>query len=285
MAHLKMLSGLPASGKTTRAEEIVSLGNWIRVSRDSLRPMLHFGKFSNRNESLTIEAEIIIAGEMLRRGINVVVDDTNLGSKHVEMWRGVAGLTESKFSIEQIKTPYDECIVRDTDRENSVGADVIMRMAMEYFLVPPEDFGEGIILCDIDGTLADISHRLHHVEKEPKDWKSFFSEIGGDSLRLDTASIIRQFESAGYSVIFVTARPEDYREATRNFLTEYGFFSPLFMRRSGDKREDSVVKLDMYNRYFKQYPVHKVIDDRPKVIRMWREQGLEVIDVGDDIEF
>jgi hypothetical protein len=57
------------------------------------------------------------------------------------------------------------------------------------------------------------------------------------------------------------------------------------MRRKGDKRQDTDVKSDIYNRYLKQYDIVRVFDDRPSVIRMWREKGLEVEDVGNGEEF
>ena len=58
------------------------------------------------------------------------------------------------------------------------------------------------------------------------------------------------------------------------------------MRRGTDKRPDTEVKKQILDTYFPDKSViHTVIDDRPSVIRMWREQGLKVIDVGEGIEF
>ena len=48
---LLLLKGLPASGKTTFAKELVrSDGNWIRVNKDDLRNMLHGGKWQSSRE-------------------------------------------------------------------------------------------------------------------------------------------------------------------------------------------------------------------------------------------
>jgi len=57
------------------------------------------------------------------------------------------------------------------------------------------------------------------------------------------------------------------------------------MRRSGDSRDDTIVKEQIYNTYLKDMNVTLVIDDRPKVIRMWESLGLEVLDVGNQVEF
>jgi hypothetical protein len=48
-----------------------------------------------------------------------------------------------------------------------------------------------------------------------------------------------------------------------------------------DKREDTEVKQAMLDRYFSdRSKIALVIDDRPSVMRMWRENGLNVVDVG-----
>jgi hypothetical protein len=31
-----------------------------------------------------------------------------------------------------------------------------------------------IVIFDIDGTLSDVSERVHHLRKRPKNWKAFF---------------------------------------------------------------------------------------------------------------
>jgi len=35
-----------------------------------------------------------------------------------------------------------------------------------------------IYIFDIDGTLADVSHRLHYITGETKDWDAFFAACG-----------------------------------------------------------------------------------------------------------
>ena len=36
------------------------------------------------------------------------------------------------------------------------------------------------IICDIDGTLADLHHRLHHIKNGNKNWDAFFAEVKDD---------------------------------------------------------------------------------------------------------
>ncbi len=37
-----------------------------------------------------------------------------------------------------------------------------------------------LAVFDVDGVLADVRHRLRHVERRPKDWDAFFSAAVDD---------------------------------------------------------------------------------------------------------
>ena len=284
------MRGLPASGKTTKAKEIVEQGGWVRLNRDSLRPMLHFGKWSGRNEGLTVDAEVALATHFLKNDTNVVVDDCNLGQSHRDKWSNVAKECGAKFEVVTVNTPVSTCRFRDADRQDNVGADVITNMALRYGLHPDPE--KGYVICDLDGTLCDIKHRLHFAKSEPKDWKSFFGGIPQDKLREDVLAHLVDYSDDGYDIIFVSARPEGYKKQTLVWLVQNladrlpkGFLT-LIMRKSADKRPDVEVKQDILNSYFNdKSKIKVVIDDRPSVIRMWRENGLEVIDVGGGVEF
>ncbi len=289
MAKLIMLRGLPASGKSTKAQELMKqYGNFYRLNKDLIRTMLHFGVFTGKNESLTQEVEINTARMLLFTGKNVIIDDTNLGERHLDRWKGVAQETESKFEVIDMETDPTICVDRDLVREKMVGPDVIMNMALQYKLYEPK---KGYVLCDLDGTLADCAHRLHHVKKEPKDWKSFFAEMDGDTIKQDVVNYIHTFAQEGYDIVFITARPETYKQATIDWLSKnriYPFGLTMIMRRAVDKRPDVEVKRDMLHMFFPDRTlIHRVIDDRPSVIRMWKEElgDEKVIDVGEGVEF
>ncbi len=296
MAKILILRGLPASGKTTYAKKLVSQGNWARVNKDTLRTLLHFGKYTPKNETVVFHAEKALAEFLLKQGLCVVVDDTNLNPKTFQSWVIFAETFNVKYDVKRFHTSMPECIVRDAERakkgEPAVGKDVIISMALQYNMYPKPS--KGVVLCDIDGTIANLSHRLHFVrnfdnkDDFKKDWKSFFTSLKDDSLRKSTLELLKGFHKDGYEIFFITARPDEYRKETQKWLDDNLENLPyvsLFMRRSGDHRDDVDVKKDMYNKYFKNMNVHAVIDDRPKVIRMWQSLGLNVIDVGEGVEF
>ena len=37
-----------------------------------------------------------------------------------------------------------------------------------------------LAVVDIDGVLADVGHRLHFLDRRPKDWKGFFAAARTD---------------------------------------------------------------------------------------------------------
>ena len=66
MAKLLVLSGLPASGKTTKCMELLAHGNTVRLNKDLMRNMLHNDKFTGVNESITRDAVRLLAKHFLK---------------------------------------------------------------------------------------------------------------------------------------------------------------------------------------------------------------------------
>ena len=285
MAKIIIMSGLPASGKSTAAQALLNGGgNFVRLNKDLLRTMLHFDKFNHTNEGHTWNAEVSLAVFFLTSNINVVIDDTNLNPKTMQRWKDLAKQLDVKIQYADMDVGVEECIERDSKREKRVGKHVIEKMALQYkgYLK-----GERVIICDLDGTMCNIDHRLHFVQGEKKDWDSFFNNMMSDTPREEVKSEVISARLDGCKIIFVSARPEKYREVTMEWLRyhvgleEYS----LIMRENGDSRPDTVVKAEIYDKYLKHLTILKIYDDRPSVIRMWREKGLNVIDVGKGIEF
>ena len=279
MSKLTINIGLPASGKSTESEKkILADGNTVRINKDLLRTMLHFDKFTGRNEGLTRAAGRALAKFYLANGTNVITDDTNLNPSTKQSWVDLAKECEAKVEyLDMTHISVAECIERDANRAKKVGANVIYKMALQHLNYMK---GDKVIICDLDGTLCDIEHRRHFVAQTPKDWKGFFEGISEDTLREEVAEMVRS-----KNVLFVSARPENYRKETEDWLRKHGFINMLIMREAGDKRPDTEVKSDIYDKYLKNLDIVEVIDDRPCVIKMWQEKGLKVTDVGNGIDF
>lgn len=135
---------------------------------------------------------------------------------------------------------------------------------------------ERAIIVDLDGTLADCEHRVSHLHKSPKDWDSFYSGLMNDSLNKWCAELIDAMKYKDYKILFVTGREEKYREVTISWLLKNKVeFDHLIMRELNDRRDDFLVKEDLYNKKIKNhYDILFVIDDRASVVNKWRELGL-----------
>tara|TARA_B100000902_G_C27266287_1_gene893691 strand:- start:771 stop:1301 length:531 start_codon:yes stop_codon:yes gene_type:complete len=165
------------------------------------------------------------------------------------------------------------------------------------------------IICDIDGTIADIKHRLHYIKdysgnllKNP-DWDSFNQACLNDQPIIDVIRIVkllwlngRSQSSPEFNLKFFTGRNTLARENTLRWLIK-NFFnkeaSPhdkellleklgvtLSMREETDFRDDSVIKLEMMQQ-FKLLPenVLCIFEDRHHVVEMWRDNGYRVMQV------
>lgn len=132
------------------------------------------------------------------------------------------------------------------------------------------------IIIDLDGTLCNTDHRQHYMTGPKKDWLSFYRGICNDSINSWCAEIYQLFSKNGFTVIFVSGRPEEYRDRTELWMSKREINPQhLFMRKSNDFRKDSVIKLEIYREHIEPYfNVSFCIDDRKQVTDMWRSIGL-----------
>jgi hypothetical protein len=137
------------------------------------------------------------------------------------------------------------------------------------------------IIVDIDGTLADCTHRLHHIQKQPKDWDAFFAGCREDRPIEAVAAIVTAFWRGAQSnnVIFCSGRPEKSRSETRVWLVNHigGWTAarPLYLRPDNDHRDDDILKRELLGKIRADgYRPVLAIEDRSRVVRMFREEGL-----------
>ena len=135
---VRVLVGIPASGKSTYAKEFIKgkSNKWIIVNRDNIRNMLGEYWIPTREKLVTdIEDDMIQEG--LRHGYNVIIDATNLNPKTIKRIENnieiIKGLTDYEIEIEYLSFPISlrKAIVRDFFRGlfggRKVGKKVIKR--------------------------------------------------------------------------------------------------------------------------------------------------------------
>lgn len=149
------------------------------------------------------------------------------------------------------------------------------------------------IICDLDGTLFDTSHRQHFMQGKKKDWKNFNANISGDTVHEWCRELVFAMYFRNYHIIFCSGREDLYLNVTmEGLLNGIGpenmqMIRPsLFMRKAKDHRKDTIIKAEIYKEFIEpKYDILFVIDDRPSVCRMWRSLGLVVLQCGNGEEF
>lgn len=266
-----MLQGLPASGKSTIARELVAKG-WKRVNKDDIRDMIDNGKFSRVNEEMVKTIELQIAIQFLDQGFNVVVDDTNFA--YEKMWCEIAKRHGAEFKVQFVDTPIMECLARNALRgDKKVPEDAVWRMYRDYIqpkiVRPRYDVSlPDAFIFDIDGTLA------HMKNRSPFAW----DRVGEDSLDEYVAHVLDALKKAGRQILIVSGRDGSSLQTTIEWLKENNIaYDNIWMRSAKDNRKDSEVKKEIYENEIKgKYNVLGVFDDRDQVVELWRSLGLKV---------
>ena len=288
MKKILILRGLPASGKSTYAKNLLTQNPhaWKRLNKDELRAMLDNSVHSKTNEKFIENVRDMMLVEALKEGKNVVIDDTNLSERPVERIKQVVQkyITDSgetvNVEIKDIETSLEECLERDKKREKKVGESVIMLMYKQHILKDErgphyqeqDDTLPAAILCDLDGTLA-ILH-----DRSPFDAKRCETDL----LNIPIAEILKTYHQRSVKIILMSGREDTARIQTMNWLSYNKIpYNALYMRTSGDMRKDAIVKKELYVKHIKgQFFVQFVLDDRNQVVDLWRlELGLPCLQV------
>lgn len=139
-----------------------------------------------------------------------------------------------------------------------------------------------LICFDIDGTLANINHRLDYVRSKPKNWPAFEAGIPNDAVNNAVATVMCNTASWGHTIILASGRNERSRIATQDWLRKHHLdvYEKLYMRAADDFRSDDVVKREILDEIVADYgkKPDMVFDDRPRVVKMWRDAGVFVFD-------
>jgi len=142
------------------------------------------------------------------------------------------------------------------------------------------------IIMDIDGTLADNGHRKELAIQ--RRWAEFTSQSGADEAFPWALAIVEMALGKGWAVIFMTGRSDRFASLTALWLQEKagvrvdGTDTILLMRSEGDNREDTVIKAELFETEVEgKFDVQFAVDDRTRIIKMWREKGLTALQCAD----
>ena len=171
---------------------------------------------------------------------------------------------------------------------------------------------QNTVIFDLDGTLANIDARRVKAGKtkdgkvtNKMDWDVFFDPINVLTLDLPNDPVIKMaqlFKKEGFQIVIFSGRNDRSFATTKQWLKQNDVpFDLLVMRpdkfksdswpiadgnpATGDMRfmPDEILKKKMLDTFVDIKDVFLVVDDRDKVVKMWRDLGLNTFQVAPEI--
>ena len=137
-----------------------------------------------------------------------------------------------------------------------------------------------LIIFDLDGTLANIDHRLHYIKQKTKDWQSFSKACTSDTPKQAVIQTAKALYQLGHPLWILSGRSASVERETRAWLKQYGIpYNKLLMRPINNFIPDYELKRQWIIEYDLKSRTLCVYDDRQKVVDMWREEGFECFQV------
>lgn len=145
------------------------------------------------------------------------------------------------------------------------------------------------IICDLDGTLYNSKERQDlYLRNGKKNFDEFHQAAHKDKPHFWCAELIQSMRAAGYRTVFTSGRDDCHEESTRVWIKRHLNWGDadydLIMRKTYDWTADDEMKKDWYEKLIEpHYEILFAIDDRKRVVDMWRSLGLTCLhcDVGD----
>lgn len=308
---LIVLVGPPGSGKSTLARSLVENDG------DHGAAMVYI------NQDKQGKGHLDLFNTAIAEGKDVIVDRMGFSKAQRSRYLDLAKAKGYSTHITVLHQPYAVCLERIRARKDheTIKEEKDCRAALGTFFtkyervtddeadvvvrVWPEGVKERAVICDLDGTMCNIDHRLSTVrppkaweeevalaKKEKRknvhnwkaDWAAFFRNLGGDQLNQWCADIVDKF-STSTQIVYCSGRPDDHRKTTQKWLEENNVDfhgAHLYMRPRGDHREDSIIKeiiLDF--EILTRFEPYFAIDDRARVVAMWRKRGITTLACAD----
>jgi hypothetical protein len=137
------------------------------------------------------------------------------------------------------------------------------------------------VVFDLDGTLCNVKHRQQFIATRPRNWDAWNVGISKDDVNDPVAIVFNSLKTTykHLKMIILTGRTDNYREETDIWLNKHGIvYDEIYMRKSGDFRDDTEIKGEVVDMLKKKYNIICAFDDRKRVVEMWVNRGIWVFD-------
>lgn len=306
MKEIILTLGISGSGKTYWSKQWAEEDpeHRIRLNYDDIRCM--FGKYwvPDRREQLVKDTFMYALRQAMYMGYNIVIDNmSNLNPKHQKEYEKLieehnSFVESSKYQLKYklFDTPVEVCIERDSKRLIPIGEKVIRQQWRQYRtsiiqasiaemlkkLVVQDDKLPHCIIVDMDATLC------FNTNGRPFWGTEADERVIDDIPNTPVIELVKHYKEAPYgsnpytyehNVIIITGRSESARVGTEMWLKKYKVpYDKLLMRPNGDITKGDELKQILYENEIKdKYYVDFVLDDSSKVVKMYRNLGLTVL--------
>jgi predicted kinase len=302
MSKIILTVGPPACGKSTWSLDQVrkSNGKFKRLNLDDIREMLGINAFNPAEEKVVQEAMYAMGLKFLRRGYDVIADNTNLSDKSWISWCEIASkvgnctVEEKNFEMPNL----NELLKRNAKRDRNVPEGVIHKMYEKWkyktknqsVYFPATDLKETsaiydladydkplCVIVDLDGTLA-----IH-------DGRSIFDfmRCGEDRVNVplrDLLLFLKSSHTYEVAILMVSGRSDECLEITEKWLSDAGApWDEIYLKPAKENhRKDVDFKKEIYENHIKdKYTVLAAFDDRDRMVDFWRSLNIPTYQVFD----
>lgn len=298
------LRGIQGSGKSYWVENFIKQNQkYKRVNRDLIRHQLSAYTYNDENEKLVTVIENNTIDVIIENGYNVIIDSMNLHKHRLDSRIKILKdkwLAKDVVIVSEVKNfpiTLEEAIIRDSLRDFKIGEAVIRKTWEKYKNELIEMLEENnktkikynselqdICILDLDGTIALRNQR------NPYDYSKVLEDSVNENVKLVVNALSKTSMQEGkenIKVFVFSGRDDVCMDDSIKWLQQNNIiFHKIVMRKTGDKRKDTLVKKEMWQEHIKdKFNVVAVFDDRPSVIKGWRELGLFVFDCGHGVDF
>jgi|TARA_B100001964_G_scaffold16143_1_gene16676 hypothetical protein len=160
------------------------------------------------------------------------------------------------------------------------------------------------VIFDLDGTLALIDSRreISIIDNDKLDWDTFFNPkmISLDDPNIPVIKLAQMFHDNGFRVVIFSGRNDRSFHATVSWLKTHDVPHDLLVMRPDKFKDnswpiadgnpatpdmrfmpDDILKKKMLDTFVDINDVFLVVDDRQKVVDMWRSLDLTVLQVAE----
>ena len=140
-----------------------------------------------------------------------------------------------------------------------------------------------LYIFDLERTIALCEHRKHFLDQGGSErWRLFYAACDRDEPNAPVVRVMETLRHNGADVWFFSGRSDEVRDKTVAWLAQHTSFASweldtaLVMRQSHDHRPDDELKKEFLDHMLVEDRLRlvAVFDDRDRVVRMWRDNGV-----------